>query len=349
MRRLLQLLFVLLAGAGLGIRADEGRIPIFQPTTITSSGSYVLTRDITVASGNVFTIQASDVTLDLNGRTVQVTSPGGYLIAIDTGASTLRVKNGALIGGQFGIANIGGTVPILLDVEKVDFLSHGLGAIQLTNAGDVRISKCSFRNLGGTATAILLQPPGPPPGLTSARIAENVFSNMRGAISTHELQSVAVLNNNISDTFFGIDLHGTTASFLVRGNVLEQKASGGFLMGINVQNAAPPLPGALILDNVVSGFAVGMRIIASGGVRVARNVVHRGVAGGAFAGDGILLLFNQQALLEDNQIQGNAGCGIRFDSSSSNNAYRSNMLRGNSGGAVCNSGVGNTDAGGNIL
>src|SRR5262245_37924449 len=34
-------------------RADEGRIPIFQPTTITSSGSYILTRNITVPLGVV--------------------------------------------------------------------------------------------------------------------------------------------------------------------------------------------------------------------------------------------------------------------------------------------------------
>ena len=54
-------------------------------------------------------------------------------------------------------------------------------------------------------------------------------------------------------------------------------------------------------------------------------------------------------LIEGNQIEGNAGCGIRFDATASSNVYRNNMLRGNTGGAVCNAGVGNTDAGGNVL
>jgi len=33
------------------ILADEARIPIFQPTTITQPGYYILTRDLSPASG----------------------------------------------------------------------------------------------------------------------------------------------------------------------------------------------------------------------------------------------------------------------------------------------------------
>ena len=62
-----------------------------------------------------------------------------------------------------------------------------------------------------------------------------------------------------------------------------------------------------------------------------------------------MVSWGANALVEGNQVQGNAGCGIVFASDASGAAYRNNMLRGNTGGAVCNSGTGTTDAGGNIL
>src|SRR5438034_320997 len=61
---------VLAALAAGPLIADEGRIPVFAPTVITQPGYYVLTRDISVSGGHVITIQANNVTLDLNGRTI---------------------------------------------------------------------------------------------------------------------------------------------------------------------------------------------------------------------------------------------------------------------------------------
>src|SRR5438093_7812333 len=50
------------------ILADEARIPIFQPATITQPGYYILTRDLSPASGTAITIQSDGVTVDLNRR-----------------------------------------------------------------------------------------------------------------------------------------------------------------------------------------------------------------------------------------------------------------------------------------
>src|SRR5262245_27053413 len=202
MRNLFLVLLVFLAAASPSIRADEGRIPIFQPTTITSSGSYVLTRDITVASGNVITIQASDVTLDLNGKTLQNTSASNVLIAIDTGASTVRVKNGKLLGGSTGIANIAGAGPILLDVEKFALLNQGSDAISLGIAGEVSISDCSFRNVGNNGVVITSAL-----STSTAHIVRNAFSNVDNrVIIASGLRTAAVLNNVISDASIGIQL-----------------------------------------------------------------------------------------------------------------------------------------------
>src|SRR5262245_66107010 len=123
MRNLFLVLLVFLAAASPSIRADEGRIPIFQPTTITSTGSYVVTRDITVASGNVITIQASYVTLDLNGKTltIQSTVPEDTVIGIGPGASNLRVRNGRAVGGWRGVASLLGGALGVLEVGQVWF------------------------------------------------------------------------------------------------------------------------------------------------------------------------------------------------------------------------------------
>ncbi len=50
------------------LRADEGRIPIAGPTTITAQGHYILTRDVQVSGDTGIVVDATHVTLDLNGH-----------------------------------------------------------------------------------------------------------------------------------------------------------------------------------------------------------------------------------------------------------------------------------------
>jgi len=297
----------------------------------------------------VITIQASDVTLDLNGKTLQITSTSNSLISIDTGVSTLRVSNGKLLGGALGIFHPSAVGPILLDVENVALLNQSSDAIEIAIAGgEVAISDCSFRNVGNNGILIF------PSGVTTsgARIVGNVFSHVSNrAIELSGVRSFAVLSNTISDTLYGIQLDQSGlpgVSGRVQGNILESMGTGPN-SGISVSGFGSVRETILLLDNVVSGFGLGIVASNLDGARIAGNVVHRGVTTGGATGDGIYLSSLTQALIEDNQIQGNAGCGIVFTATASGNAYRNNMLRGNTGGAVCNSGAGTTDAGGNIL
>ncbi len=71
--------------------------------TISAPGSYVLTGNIAVTSGDAIRITASSVTLDLNGFTISSNSSGlsGAAINIDPGATSLtdvHVKNGHVRG-----------------------------------------------------------------------------------------------------------------------------------------------------------------------------------------------------------------------------------------------------------
>lgn len=352
MRRLGIPALVVLAASITGTPGDEGRVPISQPTTITKSGSYLLTRDISVASGNLITIQASDVTLDLNGKALQIVATSDVLIALGSGASRLRVKNGRLIGGASGVATIAGAGPISLEASGLVLLNQSSDAIGTSLAGDVSVTDCVFRRTGNSGVAVSALPSDPD---SAVRVADNVFSDIQNrSIIVSNARTVAILHNVSSETVNGIQIsyNGFAApggSDIVQGNTLEERtavATPGD--GIDIFFVSGSRRTALVLDNVVSGFTRGM-LLAGDGFRVAGNLVHRGATTGGATGDGVVLSSNSQSLIEDNQIQGNAGCGIVLNSTTLGNAYRNNMLRGNTGGAVCNTGSGNTDAGGNIL
>ncbi|MBC7805423.1 MAG: right-handed parallel beta-helix repeat-containing protein [Akkermansiaceae bacterium] len=71
------------------------------PLNITRPGAYVLTRDITVPSGDAITISANGVTLDLNGRNISVGTPGTGRGIFINGVSGVSVKNGKV--GAFNV------------------------------------------------------------------------------------------------------------------------------------------------------------------------------------------------------------------------------------------------------
>ncbi len=82
----------------------EPRTPITQasvPFTISAPGSYYVTEDLTVASGNVITIAASGVSLDLGGFSLSTTAnPAAGTAVLFSGApSNVSIRNGHILGG----------------------------------------------------------------------------------------------------------------------------------------------------------------------------------------------------------------------------------------------------------
>jgi hypothetical protein len=79
----------------------EPRTPISSaPFTITQSGSYYLTTNVSVSSGNAITISAGNVTLDLSGFTITGTAAAaaGYGIALG-GVTNVSIYNGHISSG----------------------------------------------------------------------------------------------------------------------------------------------------------------------------------------------------------------------------------------------------------
>ena len=89
----------------------EPRTPISSaPFTITVSGSYYLTTNVNVTTGDAITIIASQVTLDLNGFTISSTAPSatntGILLA--GGDTDITILNGHIVGGVTNNAGVYG-------------------------------------------------------------------------------------------------------------------------------------------------------------------------------------------------------------------------------------------------
>ena len=92
----------------------EPRTPISSaPFTISGSGSYYLTTNLTVSSGNAITITTNGVTLDLAGFTILGTAPNatGYAVLLNSGLSDLTICNGHIRGGvtNNGVGNYSGS------------------------------------------------------------------------------------------------------------------------------------------------------------------------------------------------------------------------------------------------
>jgi hypothetical protein len=104
--RIVTVVVVTLAGAALAW-ADEGKIPLFEPTTITEPGHYIVTRDISSATGPIFDIQADNVRLDLGGHRLSLSDTTTDVIKITNGSEKgIIIIDGRIHGGRNGVARM---------------------------------------------------------------------------------------------------------------------------------------------------------------------------------------------------------------------------------------------------
>jgi hypothetical protein len=84
----------------------EPRTPISSlPFTISASGSYYLTTNLSISTGDAITISASNVTLDLNGFTISSTAQSATGIAINvTGTQrNIAICHGSILGSVINV------------------------------------------------------------------------------------------------------------------------------------------------------------------------------------------------------------------------------------------------------
>lgn len=366
MRSALPVLLVLAAPIVLPAFADEGRIPIYQPTSITTPGHYVVTRNISIVAGDVIRIASNNVALDLNGHTLSSSATTGNIVSVSAGLSEVSVRNGRLSGGSHGVhASDGNRVRL----ERLEISDSADAGIRLAHMDFAEVLSCrvvganSSSALGTDLGAIHID--GTP---VDGRVDDNtVISTFFDGIRLEGLQSGEVARNVVlspsllcSSCGSGLLITGNGGNH-VESNILRDGRGPGMIIAS---------PGSHIHKNSVTGNAEGGISIASNGNQVLENVVvgngdnldgpwgiivsgsDNRIKGNEVQGNlghGIHIAGGSRNLIDDNLIEGHSTlvwCGIQFDNGPTH-AYRNNMLRGNAGGTVC--GVANTNAGGNIL
>src|ERR1039458_625653 len=148
----------------------EPRTPISSvPFTITQPGSYYLTKNLAVTSGNAIVISAEDVTLDLNGFTLSSpeASPAGTGILLNGTKRNIAIRNGFIRGNvtvsggtysgsgfAFGIAYLTEPTPANVRVSGVSVsgcLYNGIdiGRGEVGTGDSTTVESCTVRTVGG--------------------------------------------------------------------------------------------------------------------------------------------------------------------------------------------------------
>jgi len=132
------------------------RTPISSaPFNITNSGSYYLTTNLTVSSGDGIDINTNAVTLDLNGFTISSTagSATGDGISLNSsyvGNSDITIFNGHICGGFVDGIGLGhGYTPANVVVSKVSVSGVSDNGISLGHSDATVVEACTVTSAGG--------------------------------------------------------------------------------------------------------------------------------------------------------------------------------------------------------
>jgi hypothetical protein len=141
----------------------EPRTPISSaPFTISDPGSYYLTTNITVSSGDAIIIATNGVTLDLNGFTISSTAPSaaGYGILLNSGLRNITIANGLIEGGVtngvyagsgfgYGIEYSSFPPPVNVLVSRVSVFGCQYDGIGLGGIGNsIVVESCTVGSVG---------------------------------------------------------------------------------------------------------------------------------------------------------------------------------------------------------
>ena len=131
----------------------EPRTPISSlPFTISSSGSYYLTGNLTAAaSTTAITISADNVTIDLRGFTLSGTGTSGTGITAPAAQSNVVVENGMVRSFSNGV-NLGAVVGARLERLVASDCGNALNSSGLRTGNDAIVRDCVVRNHIGSGT-----------------------------------------------------------------------------------------------------------------------------------------------------------------------------------------------------
>ncbi|MEM7391732.1 MAG: right-handed parallel beta-helix repeat-containing protein, partial [Verrucomicrobiota bacterium] len=165
------------------------------PFTISEAGSYYLVSNLVDSTGaNGITIDASDVTLDLNGFSLLGNGSGFDGININAGVENVLIQNGTIRDWTgIGIDGFSASNCIFRTLRLIE------NAIGLSSGNNARVEKCDARR--NTTTGI---------GLVAGCRATDNISSENGTANLHASGNGNLIKNNqLTDGGIGLDIDGT--------------------------------------------------------------------------------------------------------------------------------------------
>jgi len=225
------------------VLAAEGRIPIYQQTTIATPGKYVVTRNLSTAAAPLIDIQVSNVDIDLNGMELRSTSTTDPVVRTSGGGVSIR--NGKIVGGNEGIllAGVeGGTI------EGNEIRSSAGAGIALTGTRNVAVLDNRLNRPGGSGILIsgsggnlisgntMNEPIGDGIKLESSSSSNRVSGNLilgasgNGIYLSHSQNQInyynRIDNNHVVSTGGSAALRVESTSNYIEGNTLHRTPNG---------------------------------------------------------------------------------------------------------------------------
>jgi hypothetical protein len=362
-----------------GTQALAAPAPLDRPTVISESGQYILTGDIDTLTPPALVIDAPQVSLDLNGHTVS--TPGyvsGPLITMTEAGRHLSVTNGTLAGGTLCLDIPAAMTDIHIDhilcrdswdgIAILDASSFVMSSSEIAAHKKAMTVAGSFSLLlrGNNVHQVLIQANESTCGVSFSGIAEstiedNVFeceAYNGGAFSLSGDGGVVTGNTFLgTDSQSGVAVHSgqysiTANSFVgyrlgavlleSSGNVL---AHNHFTGGYGVETAVV-VGGTnnLINENLIENYTYGMVVDGSG-----NRIQHNVIAGSWDRGMSVSGSRNRVFWNDIQSRYAHFSTGLRFDTTSTHNIFKGNILTINPGGGLEDLGTKNVNAGGNVL
>ncbi len=308
--------------------AAEGRIPIWEPTVITTSGKYFVSRNISVPPGGgpaiLLGAGVEHVDIDLNGFTLSG-DPGGAIAVIEASGPVraITIRNGDLrnLGPGDGIHV---TTAEKVVIEDVKVLVADVG-IHLEDCLAVALRRNMVNTTGLDGIRVTGFGLGFP-SRTTGTIVDNIVRETGGdGIRVEASHSAMQIRTNHVDFAGGIGIAVVGGEgFIIAENTVES-ASGDGIFSEASNNSK------IWNNSVVSSGGNGMTLIALGGFLILDNNISFNARNGIFI-DGFI---NH---VDRNVINFNGGCGLKFGPGGSDNTYGRNTARLNDTAGACTCG-----------
>ena len=261
------------------------------PMTISQPGNYFLTKNLTVSSGDAVTINADNVTLDLNGFAITSTTPSaagtGILIA---NSRNLTISNGSISGSvtnsgdtfsgagfKDGIALYGVSYNVLVSRVSVSgVLNTG---IQLGLGESTVVDTCQVHTAGGLGivAGIVRNSVGSDCGGNG--IVGQMVSDSHGISNANGIVAVYTASNCIGSGHSGTGISAATAA-----NCYAASDNGIALSATTASNCKAYSSGsgdAINADRVSNcgGYSVSGRGILANNVSTSEGITNSGSEG----------------------------------------------------------------------